>query len=195
VGKNQKDDGGTVADPKQPWDGPDYVFVRAVETNEQRRREIEPEQIPPSDFAVRPFRTEKDLKHECEALAAIWKKNDPFQQDLTWYALKQGLALADAKTFEVKRFTELLGERDFVPSSIAFGKDKVWLGTNKGLFAWDRKDMFWTRFAVGGTMIDAPVKEVSLTEDGTLRVTTEGEAKATRKFEYDTANSKWTEVR
>jgi len=74
------------------------------------------------------------------------------------------------------RICHAVGEKCGLTSrGIAFGKDKVWLGTNKGLFAWDRKDMFWTRFAVGGKYIDLPVNELLLDEAGKLLVTIEQE--------------------
>ena len=71
--------------------------------------------------------------------------------------------------------------------------DKVWLGTSKGLFAWDRKDMFWTRFAVGGKFIDLPVNEVSLNDGGKLLVTVEKD-QTTRRFEYDSRTATWKEL-
>ena len=138
-------------------------------------------------------RTEEDFKSDCETLAAVSRQQDPVQKGLTWYALKEGVALGNAKTLEVKSFRELLGESDFVASSIAFGQDKVWLGTNKGLFAWDRKDMFWTRFAVGGKFVDLPVRGLSLTDTGKLLVTIERDAKS-HKFEYDTKALTWREL-
>ena len=143
-----------------------------------------------------PPRTEDDFKNDIAALKNIaWQKPDPVQARLTWYALKQGIAIADSEKYEVRRITELLGERDFVPSSIAFGKDKVWVGTNKGLFAWNRKDMFWTRFAVGGTIVNAPAKDLLLTDAGILKVTVEEQGKPRRAFEYDTQTAKWTDLK
>ena len=138
----------------------------------------------------------RDLKKQIAALKdVVWERADIVQAHLTWFALKSGLALANTKSSELKLITELLGERDFVPSSIAFGKGKVWVGTNKGLFAWDRKDMFWTRFAVGGTVLDADIKNLSLADDGRLAVTIEQKPDASRKFECDTMTSKWTDFR
>ena len=78
-----------------------------------------------------------------------------------------------------------------MPNAIAFGRDKVWLGTNRGLFAWDRKDMFWTRFAVGGRAIDLPVKSVSLSDDGkTLSVSVEQTGQAA-SLEYGIDTHQW----
>jgi len=140
-----------------------------------------------------PFPTARQFEAELASVKSAWKKSDPVQKSLTWCALKQGIAIADSEKKEVRRIAELLGETDFVANGIAFGKDKVWLGTSKGLFAWDRKDMFWTRFAVGGKFIDLPVNEVSLNDGGKLLVTVEKD-QTTRRFEYDSRTATWKEL-
>ncbi len=124
---------------------------------------------------------------------ARWSRKDSVKEELTWYALPDGLAVSDAKAQSVSRVTELLGETHFVVTAMAFGADKVWVGTNKGLFAWDRKDMFWTRFAVGGTMLDAPVTEIELTKDGALDVTIMQDNNR-RQFEFESKSGKWKEL-
>jgi hypothetical protein len=68
------------------------------------------------------------------------------------------------------------------------------LGTNKGLFAWDRKDMFWARFAVAGSPVDAAIANVELKDDS-LTVTVQDAAGASRKFTYDTKTGAWAEPR
>jgi hypothetical protein len=140
-------------------------------------------------------RTDQDFKHDLETLKdAVWKKEDPVQKNLTWYAEKQGLAVADSESKEIKRFKELLGFQNIVCSGVAFAADKVWVATDKGLFAWDRKDQYWSLFAVGALYVDVPVREISFT-DGKLRVTIQQPGKNPRQFEYDTASGKWQELR
>jgi hypothetical protein len=148
---------------------------------------------------IRP-RTEEDFQADLRALKDVVSKvEDPVEKGVTWYTLKTGFAVAYADRKVVKRIAELLGEADFVVSGIALGKDKVWLGTNKGLFVWNRRDMFWTRFAIDGKFIDLPVKELSLDEAGKLLITIEqarsdGQAAKSRRFEYDCATAKWREL-
>ena len=143
---------------------------------------------------------ERKWKSDLEQLkTALWSKEDPVQKDLKWHGVKDGVALADSKEREVAQFTEILGETQWTVSGIAFGKEKVWLGTNKGLFAWDRADRIWSRIAVGGSLIDALVTGLTLTDAGLLKVTAEEQGKpATRMagkpaavFEYDTATGRW----
>jgi hypothetical protein len=141
-----------------------------------------------------PPRTRADFDREVGQITdVIWRRDDPVDKSLSWHALKSGLVLADARTLELKRYNELLGEKGIAPSAIAFGPDKVWLGTNKGLFAYDRAGGFWTRFAVGGNLVDVPVKAVSLTPEGKLTVTIALPGKTPRRFEYDAADSKWSQ--
>ena len=182
---------GYVQDEDRSWQfGEDEETPTAI----VQLRLPRPAQAEPTAAGVARISPEEEFTQSLASLKdAQWSKADPEQTNLTWYALNEGIALADANSKQVKRFTELLGERDFVPSSIAFGKDKVWLGTNKGLFAWDRKDMFWTRFAVGGKFVDLPVRGLSLTDTGKLLVTIERDAKS-HTFEYDTKALTWREL-
>jgi hypothetical protein len=138
-------------------------------------------------------RTQADVDREIVSLKqeARWIKPDAMEGHLAWYGLLAGLALSDSKTLAVKRMDDLLGEKSFVADAIAFGPDEVWLGTNKGLLAYDRKAQFWTRFAVGGNSVEAAVKDLSLSPEGILSVTVEQPDKTTRQFEFNTATDRW----
>jgi hypothetical protein len=196
VGADLKDDGGLIGNPNDPFDGRDYVFVANVPTNEERRRNRFPQPIPAG--AIPPaLRTEQDFENDLAALREVrWKKEDPVQKNLTWYALREGFAIADAEQKEVRQpVAGLLGEKGFVVSDVAFGKDKVWLGTDRGLFVWDRKEMFWSRFAVGGVLLDVGIETISLTDETVLNVIVHEEGKAPRKFKYEIATAKWAEAR
>jgi hypothetical protein len=148
--------------------------------------------IPRSDAPPPKRPSAADFQRELATLANVtWNKQDTIQKNLTWFGGENGLALADSQNRQVQRFHELLGENGLVPSAIAFGPDKVWLGTNKGLFAYDRAGRFWARFAVGGKMVDAAVKELALSAEGVLTVTIEEAGQAGRRYDYDTAKGKW----
>lgn len=139
--------------------------------------------------------TAEEFNRDLETLkGAVWSKPDPADPNLTWYAEKQGIAIADAGKKEVKRFKDLLGAQGIVVSGIAFAKNQVWIGTDKGLFAWNRKEMYWSLFAVGRLYADLPVKELSL-EDNTLHVTVQEQGKNPRRFDYNIVTEKWEEIR
>jgi protocatechuate 3,4-dioxygenase beta subunit len=146
------------------------------------------------DGAVAPVRTTDDFAAEVAALGkdAAWTREDPVRKDLTWIGGANGLAIADATRREVKRYGELLGEGGIIPTAIAFAPEKVWLGTNKGLFAYDRAGQFWTQFAVGAEFPDVTVTRLDFSPQGVLSVTAQETGKTDRQFEYDTTTRKWT---
>jgi hypothetical protein len=169
---------------------PEWVKWRFEEDDKYPRLELT---IHDGALAV-PIRTDADFRRDVETLAdAIWCSPDPIQKHLTWYGLKDGVAVADAETKAVKRFSELLDASGIAPSAIAFGSDKVWLGTNKGLFAFDRVGSFWTRFAMGGTLVDVKVKALALSPEGVLSVKVAETGARERRFTYDTKSGKWSE--
>jgi RNA polymerase sigma factor (sigma-70 family) len=152
------------------------------------------ENVKPHVPAALPPKTDEDFRNELAALGdTAWRREDSVENKLTWFALKDGIAIANAEERTVKRITALLDETAFTATAIAFGPDKVWLGTSKGLFAYDRKGQFWTRFAVGGKHVDVAVKDLALAPDGVLTATIAQPGDALRRHEYDTTSGKWVE--
>jgi hypothetical protein len=141
-----------------------------------------------------PVRTAEDFAAEKDAVArdARWVREDPVQKELVWYGIRDGFVMVDANARTVKYVRDLLGETGIVANSLAFGPDKVWMGTNKGLFAYDRKDMFWTRLAVGGKGTEVFVREV-IFADGTLHVFAENAAEEGKRYGYDPKAGTWRE--
>jgi hypothetical protein len=127
---------------------------------------------------------------------ALSKEEDTAQKGMTWFLTPTEIAFADAEKREVKRFPKLFDYDNLSVSGFAFAADKVWVGTNKGLIAWDRGEGFWSRFAVGGTLVEAPVRDVALGEGGKLAVTIQEEGQKPRKFAYDAEAkpARWTEL-
>lgn len=151
---------------------------------------------PNRPVAPRPIISQADAKFGNDMAAlkdVVWRKEDPVQKELTWYSLPYGLAVVDTAARTVRRYNELLGEPGLLAGPIAFGPDRVWLGTNKGLFVWNRKNIYWTRVAVGGTLVSLPVTELSLDDSGRLFVGVDQDGKR-RKFEYDTVAATWREI-
>lgn len=170
---------------------------RFAEGEKNPRLVVVLERRPAGPAVLPPQRTEETFRKDLETLRdALWQKEDPVQKQLTWYVLKEGLALADAERKEVKRFTNLFDYEHLEIVGLAFAADKVWVATNKGLLAWDRRDRFWSRFAVGGLFIEVSVREVSVTPEGRLHVAIQEEGEPLRRFEYDlsTRPPRWVEL-
>lgn len=123
---------------------------------------------------------------------AKWKKPDSVDDNLTWYARKDGgVAVADSEKKRVISPGKLLGHQNVRVNDLAFGKDKVWLATNIGLVSWDREMRYWSLMATGGGL-GVPVKAVEL-KAGRLRVTDQPEDGKKAKWER-TAEGGWKRV-
>ena len=131
-------------------------------------------------------------KREVESLKeAAWHKADPVDKHLTWYGLKPGLAIADAKAMSVTRYPGLLGNKETTVAAVALGPKKVWLGTDQGLIAWDRKTRAFSLFVVGETYVDVPVTKLDL-KDNALAVTIAVKGAGERAFVLDLVQLKWS---
>ena len=139
-------------------------------------------------------RTPDDLKRDIGSLKdVVWQKQDPVQKHLTWYAQQVGLAIADSEKNTLTVYKGILGHEEIRLSAIAFGPNRVWVGTDKGLIAWDRRRQYWSLFAVGGTHMDAPVADMALEPGGRLSVTVRPEGLMPQTFDYDLKDSRWSE--
>lgn len=127
----------------------------------------------------------------------LWVEKDPFDENLRWAALeKKFIAVADMKSGEVVHFTdamEVLGKEELSPSAVAFTKDIIWVGTDHGLFAFERRVRTWSGYAVGGSSIDVAVSGLEL-KDGLVLVTVELDGKR-QTFSFDPAKGRWQRKR
>ena len=127
----------------------------------------------------------------------LWVEKDPFDENLRWAALEEKfIAVANLKSGEVVHFTdamEVLGKEELSPSAVAFTEDTVWVGTDHGLFAFERRVRTWSGYAVGGSFIDVPVIDLEL-KDGLVLVTVELDGKR-RVFSFNPAKSRWQRKR
>jgi len=120
--------------------------------------------------------------------AASWKAEDPVEKGLVWFGPE--LALADTERKEVQLFKGLFGYDTLEVLGFAFGADRVWMGTDRGMFAWDRRGRFWNRFAVAGEYLDAPVKAFRVRGDR-CEVTIEAEGGKSLTFVLDAKTGQW----
>jgi len=168
--------------------GPATSALRQLDRKAGRGRPARPRPAPRPRSRAQVYATERATLKNLPG-----RKVDSVQKHLTWYALPDGVALDDAGKKEVHRFARLFEYTDLKIHAMAFGPDKVWIGTDKGLIAWDRKARFWTRFAVGGTLLEVSVTALSFDEKGRLRVTVRSAEQQPQKHLYDPRQGRWQE--
>jgi hypothetical protein len=148
--------------------------------------------VAPQPGPVQPKAIQPDFEKQVAALKdAAWKKEDPIEKHLTWYALKPGVAVVDSQARSVTQQKGLLAAEQVNLSGIAFDARRVWMGAEIGLIAWDRRAKFYSLMAVGGAHLDRPVASLEMKET-TLLVTVRLDGDRTETWQYDTAASKWT---
>jgi RNA polymerase sigma factor (sigma-70 family) len=136
-------------------------------------------------------RTQEDFQGRVAALGQTrWKREDTVDPHLTWYATAKGVAVINADTKEIRQLQDVFDTKSFQTTAIAFGVNKVWIGTDQGLIAWDRKGGFWSRFAVGGELLQIKVLALSMSKAGTLNVTVEQDGQP-REHQYDENIGAW----
>jgi len=174
-----------------PWRIPPGTAKPRLEVALQRQVARAPRARRRPGADTRP-RTEADFQRELEGLKeALWRKPDPVEKHLSWYALKSGLALADAREKRVRFFQGLFGYDRISVRAVAFGPAKVWVATDRGLMAYDRKSRSWTRYAVGGLYVDRPVASVEWTPRNTLKVVLSKADGPAQTYEYDPRANTW----
>jgi len=116
-----------------------------------------------------------------------WKRKDPHAPDVLWAGYDWGVARNSKDG--AQEFRNLLGEARPGATSIAFTRDAVWLGTERGLFRWDRAKRFWARMAVRREHFTANVKSLEL-KGARLTVTAEVGGR-TQPSIYDLDKRRW----
>jgi len=151
--------------------------------------------VPPAVPPAAP-RKQRPTKEDFEKAVASfqqadWTEQDPVQKHLKWYGLDGGIALADSEKQRVLRYPGLFGFETIAVRDVAFGGEHVWFATNRGLLAWDRKLISWSRLPGDGVDLDMPVTEVSVGEGSILRLTVQREGEEPRRFLYDPQTMEW----
>lgn len=116
-------------------------------------------------------RSEKEFQDELAKIGKVlWIKEDPFAKNQLWAAFTHHfLVRAELEKGKMYRYEEeIRWIIDEVPdvTAVAFTKKRVWVGTNHGLFSYDRQRSMWDVFAIGEEPVDVKVIDVSAREDG-----------------------------
>jgi len=144
-----------------------------------------------------PLSEEKFREQLARRGRVLWIRKDRAQPHLMWGAVaKKFVCLGDARTGRVDDFddaVEILGYKDLSPSGIAFTRDVVWVGTDHGLFAFERQARSWNAYAVGRQHLDVPVTALAAAGRQLLVTVTLKDGAGT--FRFDPGAGKWTEER
>ena len=140
-------------------------------------------------------RAQPDYRQEMERLEAkAQRRQDTVDANLVWFDDNGVIVVADTKAKTTRRFDQLFGYERVKVAVVVFGPSRVWIGTDKGLLAWDRKQKFWGRFAVGGVLVEVAVRELQLVGEATLRVLVLDGDNKERRFECDLKALRWKEL-
>jgi hypothetical protein len=154
------------------------------------RSRAETAALRPRPIGVRELR--KDLAKRAKVL---WIEKDHCRRELRWAGLeKHFVVLANTKTGLVSDFDEVaasLGNGELTPSGIVFAPERVWVGTDHGLFAYERWARSWNRYSVGRKHRDVPVQGLELDKELlSVTVRTRG---GTRTFRFHLRMRRWLE--
>jgi ribosomal protein L39E len=125
----------------------------------------------------------------------LWLEKDRYDKKLRWAAVAGEFVFrVDAKTGHTVDCGDALavqGYAGLTATSIAFTPKTVWVGTDHGLFAYERWAKSWNAYSVSGHGRDVPVEKV-LARGTTLEVTvrTNGKPQTAR---FDLAKRRWGE--
>ena len=132
-----------------------------------------------------------ELQKLLESGKVVWRKEDPSDKNLVWVCFEDHMTGFNQTTAKLVQFD--FDMRPYTTGGVAFAEDRVYVGTDKGIVVYSRRDGFWYRLAVGGVLVDAPVTEIELTKDGELRVTIAEKDQPPRSFTFTPKSGKWAE--
>lgn len=125
-----------------------------------------------------------------EAPDALWKRTDPLRKDSLWIAFPNRLVVLDRRTGRRTEIAEFFGAAQWRPLCVAFEEERVWLGTDRGLFVYDREGLFWRRCLPEGDAAEARVEALEAREDAVRAVVRRGEAREV--WHIDRETERWT---
>lgn len=121
----------------------------------------------------------------------LWRRDDPFVKNVVWLAFPAKLVRVDMNGGARTEFTEFLGQDAFKPLSIEFCPERVWLGTDHGVFAYERRHGYWNRYAIDRELLDVAVDEIEIQDDGIVLFRVIGADGARRRYAFDLTKGSW----
>ena len=137
--------------------------------------------------------TDEEIRSQLSQMGDLaWLRAEPEKPHIRWVSLDGVLVRIDRTNGEYEKLTEILGQRANV-TSLAFAAGLMWVGTMKGLVAYDSHTRSWSRYAINADydLMDAEVRRIEGRENParlTVQVIT---ADGERTFTYNLASKRW----
>ena len=122
---------------------------------------------------------------------ALWTFRDPHEPRTVWLALPGCLVLLDGRSGERRYYHNFFSDVEWTPLCMASTPRALWLGTDRGLLAFDRERRFWQRYPVNDELMAARVESLEATANGVLRMRVRRDKTAVERYTFDPAGSRW----
>ena len=123
----------------------------------------------------------------------LWIQEDPYDPETQWAAIKgKFVARVGLEGRSVTSFhdeMDLLCEHPLNAKCVAFTNGAVWIGTDHGLFAFDRERKSWSAYVINGRHHGVPVTEIHAAENSVFGQVETGDGPV--NFSYDPGKGEW----
>jgi len=137
--------------------------------------------------------TDEEIRSQLSQMGALaWLRGEPGGPHILWGSLDGVLVRIERANGEYEKFTEILGQRATV-TSLAFEAGLMWVGTMKGLVAYDSHTRSWSRYAINADygLMDAEVRRIEGRENPARLIVHAIAAGGERAFTYNVASKRW----
>ena len=125
---------------------------------------------------------------------ALWTFRDPHQPKTVWLALPGRLVLLDGRSGERRYYRNFFSDAEWTPLCMASTPGALWLGTDRGLLAFDRERRFWQRYPVNDELMATRVESVEAIAKGVLRIRIRRDQATIEHYTFDPAASRWQKL-
>jgi hypothetical protein len=140
--------------------------------------------------------TTKDIERRLAKHGRVlWVQPDAYDEQQRWAAVAGRFVFhVDSQTghtVDCSKALALQGRSGLTATAIAFTSRTVWVGTDHGLFAYERWAKSWNAYSVGGRHLDVQIESLTATGKA-LHVTARAGGKE-RNWRFDLRERRWDE--